>query len=121
MCQAPLKEVPKLKKGPQFSGEGEYDHMEFISGIEMIKEYFELPYRLVTAIFNTLFTRSAHRWYIKPRQAHGHQSWAWWKTQIINQWSNDAWRFEVEKSFVFAKLNYEKDKSYHGFSNKKID
>ncbi|MBW0579132.1 hypothetical protein O181_118847, partial [Austropuccinia psidii MF-1] len=61
MGQALLKEVPKLKEWPHFSGEGEYDHMEFIRGIDMIKEDFELPDRLVKAIFNTLFTRSAHR------------------------------------------------------------
>ncbi|MBW0549390.1 hypothetical protein O181_089105 [Austropuccinia psidii MF-1] len=77
MGQALLKEVPKLKEWPHFCGEGEYDHMEFIRGIDMIKEYFELPERLVTARFNTLFTRSAHRWYLKIRQAHGHQSWTW--------------------------------------------
>ncbi|MBW0540944.1 hypothetical protein O181_080659 [Austropuccinia psidii MF-1] len=70
MGQALLKEVPKLKEWPHFSGEGEYDHMESIRGIDMIKEYFELPDRLVTERFNTLFTRSSHRWYIKLRQAH---------------------------------------------------
>ncbi|MBW0566310.1 hypothetical protein O181_106025 [Austropuccinia psidii MF-1] len=48
MGQALLKEVPKLKEWPHFSGEGEYDHMEFIRGIDMIKEDFELPDRLVT-------------------------------------------------------------------------
>ncbi|MBW0502137.1 hypothetical protein O181_041852 [Austropuccinia psidii MF-1] len=84
--------------------------MEFIRCIEMIKEDFELPERLVAARFNTFFTRSAHRWYIKLRQAHGHQSWTWWKTQIINKWANDAWRFKVEKSFEFAKFNADKDK-----------
>ncbi|MBW0582187.1 hypothetical protein O181_121902 [Austropuccinia psidii MF-1] len=72
MGQALLKEVPKLQDGPHFSGEGEYDHMEFIRGIDIITEDFYLPDRLVTAGFNTLFTRSAHRWYIKLRQAHGH-------------------------------------------------
>ncbi|MBW0478684.1 hypothetical protein O181_018399 [Austropuccinia psidii MF-1] len=74
MGQALLKEVPKLKEWPHFVGEGEYDHIEFIIGVEMIKEDFELPDRLVTEIFNTLFSRSADRWYIKLRQAHGHQS-----------------------------------------------
>ncbi|MBW0582082.1 hypothetical protein O181_121797, partial [Austropuccinia psidii MF-1] len=61
MGQALLKEVPKFKEWPDFRGEGEYDHMEFIRDIDMIKEDFELPDRLVTARFNTLFTRSAHR------------------------------------------------------------
>ncbi|MBW0546979.1 hypothetical protein O181_086694 [Austropuccinia psidii MF-1] len=53
MGQAPLKEVPKLKEWPHLSGEGEYDHIEFIRGIEIIKEDRELPDRLVTARFNT--------------------------------------------------------------------
>ncbi|MBW0500523.1 hypothetical protein O181_040238 [Austropuccinia psidii MF-1] len=75
MGQALLKEVPKPKEWPHFCGDVEYDHMELIRGIDMIKEYFELPDRFVTARFNTLFTRSAHRWYIKLRQAHEHQSW----------------------------------------------
>ncbi|MBW0500084.1 hypothetical protein O181_039799 [Austropuccinia psidii MF-1] len=55
--QALLKKVPKLKELPPFSSEGGYDHMEFIRGIEIIKEDFELPDRLVTARFNTLFTQ----------------------------------------------------------------
>ncbi|MBW0579100.1 hypothetical protein O181_118815 [Austropuccinia psidii MF-1] len=91
MGQALLKEEQKLKEWPHNSGEGQCDYMEFIRVIYIFGEDFELPYRLVTARFNTLFTRSAHRWYIKLRQAHGHQSWTWWKTQTINNWANDAW------------------------------
>ncbi|MBW0460696.1 hypothetical protein O181_000411 [Austropuccinia psidii MF-1] len=72
--QALLKEVPKLKEWPPFTGEGEYDHVEFIRGIDMTKEDFELPDRLLTARFNTLFTRSSHKCYIKLRQPNGHQS-----------------------------------------------
>ncbi|MBW0499518.1 hypothetical protein O181_039233 [Austropuccinia psidii MF-1] len=85
--------------------------MELIRGIDMIEEDFELTERLVTERFNTLFTRSAHRWYIKLRQAHGNQSWTWWKTQIINKWANDAWRFKVEKAFEYDKFNSYKDKA----------
>ncbi|MBW0582057.1 hypothetical protein O181_121772 [Austropuccinia psidii MF-1] len=57
MGQALLKEVSKLKEWPHFSGEGEYDNMKFIRVIDMIKKDFELPDRLVTARFNTLFTK----------------------------------------------------------------
>ncbi|MBW0511559.1 hypothetical protein O181_051274 [Austropuccinia psidii MF-1] len=67
MGQALLKEVPKLKECPHLSDEGEYDHIEFIRVIDIIKEDFELPDRLVTEILNILFTRSTHRWYIKLR------------------------------------------------------
>ncbi|MBW0514243.1 hypothetical protein O181_053958 [Austropuccinia psidii MF-1] len=119
MGQALLNEVPKLKEWPHFSGKGEYDHMELIRGIDMIKGDFELPDGLVTARFNTLFTRSAHRWYIKLRQAHGHQSWNWWKTQIINKWANDSWRFKVETGFESPKLNADKDKALPWFCQQK--
>ncbi|MBW0550632.1 hypothetical protein O181_090347 [Austropuccinia psidii MF-1] len=100
MGQEPLKAVPKLKEWPHFSD-------------------FELPDRLVTARFNTLFTRSAHRWYIKLTQAHGHQSWTWWKTQIINKWANDAWRFKVETAFESARFNADKDKALPWFFQQK--
>ncbi|MBW0527475.1 hypothetical protein O181_067190 [Austropuccinia psidii MF-1] len=93
--------------------------MEFIRGVEIMKEYFESPDRLVTAKFNTLFTKSAHRLYIKLGQAHGHQSWTWWKIQIINKWANDSWRFKVEKAFESAKLNADKDKSLPWFFQQK--
>ncbi|MBW0586009.1 hypothetical protein O181_125724 [Austropuccinia psidii MF-1] len=119
MGQALLREVLKLKEWPHFSGEGEDDHMEFIRGIGMMKEDFELPDRLVKARFNTFFTKSAHRWYIKLRQANGHQSWTWWKTQIINKWANDAWRFKVETALESEKLNTNKDKALPWFCKKR--
>ncbi|MBW0548023.1 hypothetical protein O181_087738 [Austropuccinia psidii MF-1] len=121
MGQALLKEVQKLKDWPHFSGEGEYDHMKFIRGIDIIQEDFELPDILVTAIFNTLFTRSACRWYIKLRQAHGHHSLTCWKTQIIRKWANDAWRFKVETAFEFSKFNTDKDKTLPFICQKKTD
>ncbi|MBW0502329.1 hypothetical protein O181_042044 [Austropuccinia psidii MF-1] len=93
--------------------------MEFIRGIEMIKEDFELPERLVRARFDTLFTRSADRLYIKLRRAHGHQSWTWWKPQIINKWANNAWRFKVETAFESSKFNADKDKSLPWFCQQK--
>ncbi|MBW0487197.1 hypothetical protein O181_026912 [Austropuccinia psidii MF-1] len=65
MGQALSKEIPKLKEWPHFSGEGEYHNMDFIRGIVIIREDFELPDRLVTERFNTFLTRFAHRWYIK--------------------------------------------------------
>ncbi|MBW0540413.1 hypothetical protein O181_080128 [Austropuccinia psidii MF-1] len=92
MGQALLKEVTNLKEWPHFSGEGEYDHMQFIRG---------------------------HRLYIKFRQAHGHQSWTWWKTQIINKWANGSWRFKVETAFESSKFNAVKKKALPWFFQQK--
>ncbi|MBW0512924.1 hypothetical protein O181_052639 [Austropuccinia psidii MF-1] len=119
MGQALLKEVPKLKAWPHFSVEGEYDHMEFIIVIDMVKKDLAFLDILVTLRFNTLFTRSAHKRYIKLRQGHGHQSWTWWKTQIINKWANDAWRFKVETDFEYAKFNADKYKALSWFCQHK--
>ncbi|MBW0536119.1 hypothetical protein O181_075834 [Austropuccinia psidii MF-1] len=65
------------------------------------------------------FESQADRWYIKLRQAHGHQSWTWWKTQIINKWSNDALRFRVETPFGYSKFNADKDKDLPWFCQQK--
>ncbi|MBW0552140.1 hypothetical protein O181_091855 [Austropuccinia psidii MF-1] len=119
MGQEVLTEVPKLKEWPHFSGEGAYDHMEFIRVIDMIKEDFELSDILVTARLNTLSTKSAHRWYIQLRQAHGHQNWTWWKTKIINKWANDAWKFKVETAFECGKFNADEDKALPWFCQQK--
>ncbi|MBW0533749.1 hypothetical protein O181_073464 [Austropuccinia psidii MF-1] len=93
--------------------------MELIRGIYIIKEDFELQDKLVTARFNTLFTRSAHRWYVKLRQAYGHKSLTWWKTQIINKWANDAWRFKAETAFEYAKFISDKGKALPWFCQQK--
>ncbi|MBW0559315.1 hypothetical protein O181_099030 [Austropuccinia psidii MF-1] len=73
-----------------------------------------------SSICNNLKTNNlTHRWYIKLRQAHGHQSWTWWKTQIINKWANDAWRFKVETAFESSKFNSDKDKALPWFCKQK--
>ncbi|MBW0580162.1 hypothetical protein O181_119877, partial [Austropuccinia psidii MF-1] len=61
----------------------------------------------------------AQRWYIKLRQAHGHQSWTWWKAQINNKWANDAWRFKGETAFESSKFNADKDKALPWFCQQK--
>ncbi|MBW0501261.1 hypothetical protein O181_040976 [Austropuccinia psidii MF-1] len=94
MGQTLLNEVSKLTQWPHFSGEGEYDHMEFIRD-------------------------EAHRLYIKLRQAHGHQKWTWWKAQIINKWAKDAWRFKLETAFESSKLNSEEDQALPFFCQQK--
>ncbi|MBW0538036.1 hypothetical protein O181_077751, partial [Austropuccinia psidii MF-1] len=53
------------------------------------------------------------------RQAHRHQSWTWWKTQTINKWANDAWRFRVETAFESATFDADKDKSFPWFCQQK--
>ncbi|MBW0466381.1 hypothetical protein O181_006096 [Austropuccinia psidii MF-1] len=53
MGQALLKEVQNLKEWPHLSGQDQYNHMKFITGIYMIKEDSQIPDIFVTAIFNS--------------------------------------------------------------------
>ncbi|MBW0528671.1 hypothetical protein O181_068386 [Austropuccinia psidii MF-1] len=43
--ESPLcaKDIPTLEEWPTFSGEGKYDHIEFIRTIDMLQEDFHIP------------------------------------------------------------------------------
>ncbi|MBW0580951.1 hypothetical protein O181_120666 [Austropuccinia psidii MF-1] len=72
------KDTPKLEEWPTFSGEGEYNHIEFIRTIDM-KEYFHIPDEIIVGKLNSLFTRTAKKWYYKMRLDHGKNDLPWWK------------------------------------------
>ncbi|MBW0518431.1 hypothetical protein O181_058146 [Austropuccinia psidii MF-1] len=38
-----FKDIPRLEEWPTFSGEREYNHMEFMKKIDMFKEDFNIP------------------------------------------------------------------------------
>ncbi|MBW0572098.1 hypothetical protein O181_111813 [Austropuccinia psidii MF-1] len=58
-----FKETPRLEEWPTFSGEGEYNHMEFMKTIYMLKEDFNIPDEYISARLHSLFTKSAKKWY----------------------------------------------------------
>ncbi|MBW0528240.1 hypothetical protein O181_067955 [Austropuccinia psidii MF-1] len=41
------KDIPKLEEFPTFSGEGEYNHIEFMRTIDMLQEYFHIPDEII--------------------------------------------------------------------------
>ncbi|MBW0494462.1 hypothetical protein O181_034177 [Austropuccinia psidii MF-1] len=113
-----LKEVPKLKEWPHFSGQGEYDHIEFIRGIDMIKEDFELPGSFVTEIFNTLFTRSAHGWYINDRHMDTKVCLGG-KPKLSTNWPIMLVDLRLKQPLNLLSLILKKTKLYHVFAKKK--
>ncbi|MBW0512712.1 hypothetical protein O181_052427 [Austropuccinia psidii MF-1] len=72
-----FKEIPRLEEWPTFSGQGEYNHMEFMKTIDMFKEDFNTPDEYISARIHSFFTKSAKKWYYKRRQDHGKHSWPW--------------------------------------------
>ncbi|MBW0561914.1 hypothetical protein O181_101629 [Austropuccinia psidii MF-1] len=85
-----FKDIPRLEEWPTFSGEGEYNHIEFMKAIDMFKEDFNIPDEYISARLSSLFPKSEKKWYYKMRQDHGKHSWPWWKEQIISKWENDS-------------------------------
>ncbi|MBW0492543.1 hypothetical protein O181_032258 [Austropuccinia psidii MF-1] len=81
-----FKEIPILEEWPTFSGEVEYNHIEFMKTIDMFKEDFKIPDEYISARLHSLFTKSAKKWYYKIRQDLGKHSWPWWKEQVNSKY-----------------------------------
>ncbi|MBW0556342.1 hypothetical protein O181_096057 [Austropuccinia psidii MF-1] len=64
------KDIPKLEEWPTFSGEGEYNHIEFIRTIYMLQEDSHIPDEIMVI-------RNAMKWYYKMRQDHEKHDWSW--------------------------------------------
>ncbi|MBW0573249.1 hypothetical protein O181_112964 [Austropuccinia psidii MF-1] len=93
------RDIPKLEEWPTFSGEGEYNHIEFIRTIDMLQEDFNISDEIIVGKLHCLFTRTAKKWYYKMRMDHGKHDWSWWKSEVITKWANNSWRFKVENAF----------------------
>ncbi|MBW0516951.1 hypothetical protein O181_056666 [Austropuccinia psidii MF-1] len=113
------KDVPKLEEWPTFSGEGEYNHTEFIRTIDILKEYFHIPDEIIVGKLHYLFTRTAKKWYYRMRLDHGKHDWPWWKYEIITKRAINSWRFKMENAFESAIFNSEKDKPLTWFLKQK--
>ncbi|MBW0539889.1 hypothetical protein O181_079604 [Austropuccinia psidii MF-1] len=89
------KDILKLEEWPTFSGEGEYNHIEFIRKIDMLQEDFHIPDEIIVGKLHSLFTRTEKKWYYKMRLDHGEYDWPLWKSEIITKWANNSWRFKM--------------------------
>ncbi|MBW0513217.1 hypothetical protein O181_052932 [Austropuccinia psidii MF-1] len=114
-----VKDIPKLEEWPTLSGEGEYNHIEFIRTIDMLHKDFNIPDKIIVGKLHSLFTRTAKKWYYKMRQDYGKHDWSWWKSEVITKWANNSWRFKTENAFESAIFNSRKDKPLSWFFNQK--
>ncbi|MBW0573180.1 hypothetical protein O181_112895, partial [Austropuccinia psidii MF-1] len=75
------KDIPKLEEWPTFSGEGEYNHIEFIRTLDMLQEDFHIPDYIIVGKIHSLFTRTAKKSFYRMRLDHGRHDWPWWKSE----------------------------------------
>ncbi|MBW0498300.1 hypothetical protein O181_038015 [Austropuccinia psidii MF-1] len=84
-----LKQLPVASRWPKFSCKGEYDHMELIDYIDgLLINLPSIPDYWITARLNTELKGHASIWHTEMKEIHGTRNWPWWKSQIIQKYSN---------------------------------
>ncbi|MBW0492767.1 hypothetical protein O181_032482 [Austropuccinia psidii MF-1] len=113
------KDIPKLEEWPTSSGEGEYNHIQFIRTINMLQEDFHITDEIIVGKLHSLFTRTAKKWYYKMRKDHGKHDWPLWTSEIITKCANNSWRLKMENAFEISIFNSEKDNPLTWFLKQK--
>ncbi|MBW0563664.1 hypothetical protein O181_103379 [Austropuccinia psidii MF-1] len=105
-----LKQLPEASSWPKFSGTGEYDHMELIDYIDgLFIDVPSIPHYPITARLNTAFKGHASIWYTEMKEIHGRRNWPWWKSQIIQKYSNGTLIWQNTISFDNDRYSVDKD------------
>ncbi|MBW0519552.1 hypothetical protein O181_059267 [Austropuccinia psidii MF-1] len=105
-----LKQLPEASSWPKVSETGEYDHMDLIDYIHGL--FIDVPSITdywITARLNTAFKQHASIWYTEMKEIHGRRIWAWWKSKIIQKYSNGTWIWQKSMSFENDKYSVDKD------------
>ncbi|MBW0536354.1 hypothetical protein O181_076069 [Austropuccinia psidii MF-1] len=94
-----LKQLPEAFSWPKFSGTGEYDHIELIDYMDgLFIDVPSIPDYWITARLNTAFKGHASIWYTEIKEIHRRRNWPWWKSQIIQKYSNDPYDWCLRQS-----------------------
>ncbi|MBW0479615.1 hypothetical protein O181_019330 [Austropuccinia psidii MF-1] len=105
-----LKQLPEALSWPKSSGTGEYDHMELIAYIDgLFIDVPSIPDYWISARLNTAFKGHASVWYTEMKELHARRNWPWWKSQVIQKYSNGTWIWQNTMSFENDKYSVDKD------------
>ncbi|MBW0496683.1 hypothetical protein O181_036398 [Austropuccinia psidii MF-1] len=105
-----LNQLPEASSWPKFSVTVEYDHMELIDYIDgLLIDLPSIPDYWITARLNTAFKGHASIWYTEMKEIHHRRNWPWWKSQIIQKYSNGTWIWQKTMSFENDKYSVDKD------------
>ncbi|MBW0551084.1 hypothetical protein O181_090799 [Austropuccinia psidii MF-1] len=105
-----LKKLPEASSWPKFSGTGELNNMELIDYIDgLFIDVQSIPDYWITARLNTELKGHASIWYTEMKEIHGRRNWPWWKSQIMQKYSNGTWIWQKIMSFENEKYSVDKD------------
>ncbi|MBW0481024.1 hypothetical protein O181_020739 [Austropuccinia psidii MF-1] len=84
--------------------------MELINYIDgLFIDVPSIPDYWITSRLNTEFKGHAGIWYAERKEIHGRRSWPWWKSQIIQKYSNGTWIWQKTISLENDKYSVDKD------------
>ncbi|KAI9603503.1 hypothetical protein KEM48_001460 [Puccinia striiformis f. sp. tritici PST-130] len=86
------KLLPPLSEWVSFSGEGEYDYIEFIQYCDLILETYWAKEDIVVVRLPRLFRGVAKVWWKTKSAAMGKASWQTWKDLMKAQFNTSTWR-----------------------------
>ncbi|KAI9629392.1 hypothetical protein KEM48_013058 [Puccinia striiformis f. sp. tritici PST-130] len=99
------KLLPPLTEWVTFSGEGEYDYIEFIQYCDLILETYWAKEDIVVVRLPRLFDGVAKVWWKTKSAAMGKASWQTWKDLMKAQFNTSTWRSKMKEAFRKEKLD----------------
>ncbi|KAI9617821.1 hypothetical protein H4Q26_012685, partial [Puccinia striiformis f. sp. tritici PST-130] len=107
------KLLPPLTEWVTFSGEGEYDYIEFIQYCDLILETYWAKEDIVVVRLPRLFKGVAKVWWKTKYAAMGKASWQTWKDLMKAQFNTSTWRSKMKEAFRKEKnFNHQTLKHY---------
>ncbi|KAA1124402.1 hypothetical protein PGTUg99_030955 [Puccinia graminis f. sp. tritici] len=84
---------------PKFSGQGEYDHTEFIDWIDDCRDETSIPDEYIQVKLLSILTGVASQWYKTMRKDHKDEKWDFWREEIRKQYGTSNWMRKKQESF----------------------
>ncbi|EHS62735.1 uncharacterized protein PGTG_22663 [Puccinia graminis f. sp. tritici CRL 75-36-700-3] len=84
---------------PKFSGQGEYDHTEFIDWIDDCRDETSIPDEYIQVKLISILTGVASQWYKTMRKDHKDEKWDFWREEIRKQYGTSNWMRKKQESF----------------------
>ncbi|MBW0561317.1 hypothetical protein O181_101032 [Austropuccinia psidii MF-1] len=81
--------------------------IDYINGLSI--DVTSILYYWITARLNTALKGHASIWYTGMKEIHGRRNWPWWKSKIIQKYSNGTWIWQTTMSFENDKYSVDKD------------
>ncbi|PLW46919.1 hypothetical protein PCASD_08106 [Puccinia coronata f. sp. avenae] len=89
---------------PKFSGQGKYDHLEFIQWINTVSADSSMPDKIIQMKLLTILTGVAGVWYRTMRTTVTDQQWLFWKEELIKKFGTSNWKRKKQEAFEKDKL-----------------